>query len=171
MPLLTKGWEFTSLMTFHGGAPFSVYSAEDTSGTADGNQRADLIPGVNPYQGFRKGGPGLDWLNPKAFVSIDPDGTWGTTSRNQFVGPGYGDLDFSIFKNTKIGERVTTQFRVEMYNLFNKANYAPPLNDYNPSYSATDALTLFTTIGSFNGAPGIGSGEPFNTQFALKIIF
>ena len=175
LPLLTKGWEFNSLMTFHGGAPFSVYSAEDTSGTEDGNQRANLVPGVNPYAGFRKGGvvngQGLDWLNPAAFVPITPAGTWGTTSRNEFVGPGYGDLDLSIFKNTKIGERVTTQFRVEMFNLFNRANYAPPLNDYNPSYSATDALTLYTTIGNFNGAPGIGAGEPYNTQFALKVIF
>jgi outer membrane receptor protein involved in Fe transport len=171
MPLLTKGWEVNSLMTFHSGAPFSVYSAEDTSGTADGNQRANLVPGVDPYKGYRKGGVGLDWLNPAAFVPSTPAGTWGTTSRNEFVGPGYGDVDLSVFKNTKIGERVTTQFRVEMFNLFNKTNYAPPLNDYNPSYSATDALALYTTIGNFNGAPGIGAGEPYNTQFALKIIF
>ncbi len=171
LPALSKGWEINSLMTFHGGAPFSVYSAEDTSGTEDGNQRADLVPGVDPYQGFRKGGVGLDWLNPAAFVPNTPAGTWGTTSRNEFVGPGYGSLDLSVFKNTKIGERVTAQFRVEMFNLLNKTNYAPPLNDYNPSYSATDALTLYTTIGNFNGAPGIGAGEPYNTQFALKLIF
>ena len=137
LPALSKGWEINSLMTFHGGAPFSVYSAEDTSGTEDGNQRADLVPGVDPYQGFRKGGVGLDWLNPAAFVPNTPAGTWGTTSRNEFVGPGYGSLDLSVFKNTKIGERVTAQFRVEMFNLLNKTNYAPPLNDYNPSYSAT----------------------------------
>jgi hypothetical protein len=171
LPALSQGWEINSLMTFHGGAPFSVYSAEDTSGTEDGNQRADLVPGVDPYQGFRKGGVGLDWLNPAAFVPNTPAGTWGTTSRNEFVGPGYGSLDLSVFKNTKIGERVTAQFRVEMFNLLNKINYAPPLNDYNPSYSATDALTLYTTIGNFNGAPGIGAGEPYNTQFALKLIF
>jgi outer membrane receptor protein involved in Fe transport len=171
MSLLTKGWQLNSLTTFHNGSPFSVYSAEDTSGTNDNNQRADLIPGINPYAGFRKGGVGKFWLNPNAFIQNTPAGTWGTTGRNAFVGPGYGDVDFSVFKNTHIWERVSTQFRVEMFNLFNKTNYAPPLNDYNPSYSATDALALYTTIGNFNGAPGIGAGEPFNTQFALKIIF
>ena len=174
LPALTKGWQVNTLTTFHSGSPFSVYSSSDSSGTNDGNQRANLVPGVNPYAGFRKGGVvngvGLNWLNPAAF-SDAPAGTWGTTSRNEFVGPGYGDVDLSVFKNTKIGERVTTQFRVEMFNLFNKANYAPPLNNYNPSYSATNALALYTTIGNFNGAPGIGAGEPFNTQFALKIIF
>ena len=171
MKLLTKGWELNSLMTFHGGLPFSVYSSSDTSGTNDGNQRANLVPGVNPYQGFRKGGVGLNWLNPASFVDA-PAGTWGTTSRNEFVGPGYSDVDFSVFKNTHITEKITTQFRIEMFNLFNRTNYAPPLEDnFNPSITYDNGLSLFTTIGSFNGAPGIGAGEPFNTQFALKIIF
>ncbi len=114
-----------------------------------------------------------NWLNPAAFVDA-PAGTWGTTSRNEFVGPGYGDVDLSVFKNTKVGERVTAQFRVEMFNLFNKTNYAPPLGGsdfFNPNYTYDNALQLFTTIGNFNGAPGIGAGEPYNTQFALKLIF
>jgi len=168
---LTKGWELNSLSTFHGGLPFSVYSSADTSGTNDGNQRANPVPGVDPYKGFRKGGVGLNWLNPNAFVDA-PAGTWGTTHRNAYVGPGFGDVDFSVFKNTKITERVSTQFRVEMFNLFNRTNYAPPLEgNFNPSFTYDNGLNLFTTIGSFNGAPGIGAGEPFNTQFALKIIF
>ncbi len=171
MQALTKGWQVNSLMTFHGGLPFSVYSSADTSGTNDGNQRANLVSGVNPNAGFRKGGVGLNWLNPAAFVDA-PAGTWGTTGRNEFVGPGYGDVDFSVFKNTHIWERVTTQFRVEMFNLFNRTNYAPPLQgNFNPSYTPDNGLALFTTIGSFNGAPGIGAGEPFNTQLALKIMF
>jgi outer membrane receptor protein involved in Fe transport len=168
---LTKGWQLNSLMTFHGGLPFSVYSSADTSGTDDGNQRADAVAGVNPYAGYRKGGVNANWLNPAAFVDA-PAGTWGNTTRNAYYGPGFGDVDFSIFKNTPIGERITTQFRVEMFNLFNRTNYAPPLNgSFNPSYTQDNALNLFTTIGSFNGAPGIGAGEPFNTQLALKIIF
>ncbi len=168
---LTRGWQLNSLMTFHGGLPFSVYSSSDTSGTSDGNQRANYVPGVSPYAGYRKGKVGANWLNPAAFVDA-PAGTWGDTGRNAYNGPGYGDVDFSVFKNTPIGERVTTQFRVEMFNLFNRTNFAPPLNgSFNPSFTQDNALNLFTTIGSFNGAPGIGAGEPFNTQLALKIIF
>ena len=171
MKALTQGWELNSLMTFHGGLPFSVYSSADTSGTNDGNQRANAVAGVDPYTGYRKGGVGLNWLNPAAFVDA-PAGTWGTTGRNAYTGPGFGDVDFSVFKNTHIWERVTTQFRVEMFNLFNRTNYAPPLEgNFNPSFTYDNGLSLFTTIGSFNGAPGIGAGEPFNTQFALKVIF
>jgi hypothetical protein len=131
------------------------------------------VAGVSPYAGFRKGGVNANWLNPDAFVDA-PAGTWGTTGRNQFVGPGYGDVDLSVFKNTKVTERVTVQFRVEMFNLLNKTNYAPPLggsDSFNPNYTYDNALQLFTTIGSLNGAPGIGAGEPYNTQFALKLIF
>ena len=171
---LTKGWELNSLMTFHSGLPFSVYSSSDTSGTDDGNQRANIVPGVDPYAGFRKGKVGANWLNPAAFADAAA-GTFGNTGRNAYLGPGFSDVDFSVFKNTPIGERVTTQFRVEMFNLLNRTNFAPPTANgsggVNPSYTADNGLSLTTTIGSFNGAPGIGAGEPFNTQLALKIIF
>jgi outer membrane receptor protein involved in Fe transport len=171
---LTHGWQLNSLMTFHGGLPFSVYSSADTSGTDDGNQRANPVAGVSPYAGFRKGGVGANWLNPDAFVDA-PAGTWGTTSRNAYYGPGYSDVDFSVFKNTPITERISTQFRVEMFNLFNRTNFASPISNgsggVNPNYTFDNALQLSTTIGSFNGAPGIGAGEPFNTQFAFKVIF
>jgi hypothetical protein len=115
-----------------------------------------------------------NWLNPDAFA--DPAaGTWGTTRRNAYTAPGFGDVDFSVFKNTKIGERVNAQFRVELYNLLNRTNYAPPLGGgsggYNPNQATISTLQLYDTIGDFNGAPGIGAGEPFNTQFALKITF
>ena len=117
---------------------------------------------------------GADWLNAAAFADPAP-GTWGTSHRNAYVAPGFGDVDFSIFKNTKIGERVNTQFRVEVYNIFNRTNFAPPLGGasgaYNPNQATISTLQLYDTIGDFNGAPGIGAGEPFNTQLALKVTF
>jgi outer membrane receptor protein involved in Fe transport len=171
LSLLSKGWQVNSLFTFHSGLPFSVFSSSDTSGTSEQVQRADKVPGVGPYDGAKQEKVNANWLNPAAFV--DPAaGTFGDTSRNAYVGPGYGDVDLSVFKNTPITERVSTQLRVEMFNIFNKTNFAPPLDgNFNPSFTPDNALNLFTTIGSFNGAPGIGAGEPFNTQLALKIIF
>ncbi len=168
---LTNGWQLNSLMTFHGGLPFSVYSSSDTSGTDDGNQRANIVAGVDPYSGARQEKVDGNWLNESAFVDAAP-GTWGNSRRNGYYGPGYNDVDFSVFKNNHISERISTQFRVEMFNLFNRTNFASPLTgNFNPSYTYDNAMTLFTTIGSFNGAPGIGAGEPFNTQLALKILF
>jgi hypothetical protein len=173
--LLSKGWQLNSLLTFHSGNPFSVFSSADTSGTSNNVQRADAVPGVSPYAGFKQAKVNGLWLNPAAFADAAA-GTFGNTGRNAYIGPGFNDVDLSIFKNTPlIGERVTTQFRVEMFNVFNHTNFASPISngsdEFNPNYTYDNALNLSTTIGSFNGAPGIGAGEPFNTQLALKIIF
>lgn len=163
-PLL-NGWALSSLVSLHTGQPFSVFSSSDTSGTEEGAQRADLIG--DPYAGvshaFNKAG--VTWLNQAAFA--DPAaGTWGNSGRNAFYGPGYASVDFSVIKNTKITERINTQFRIEMFNLFNRVNLAPP--------STTNGSGLgisADTIGDWNGAPGIGPGEAFNMQLGLKIIF
>jgi hypothetical protein len=173
LSLLSKGWQLNTLLTFHNGNPFSVFSSADTSGTQEGVQRANFVPGVSPYTGFKKQTINANWLNPAAFVDA-PAGTFGDTRRNGYIGPGFGDVDFSIFKNTPITERISTQFRVEMFNLFNRTNFASPASNesfVNPNYTLDNALALSTTVGSANGAPGIGAGEPFNAQLALKIIF
>jgi hypothetical protein len=166
--LLSNGWQLNTLATFHGGIPFSVLSSSDSSGTGENVQRANLT-GIDPYAGFKKQKANANWLNPAAFVNPTP-GTFGTTRRNEFYGPGFGDVDFSVFKNTPITERINTQFRVEMFNLFNRYNYGSPAG-LNPNTATTSSLALTTTIGNYNGAPGIGAGEPFNTQLSLKIIF
>lgn len=158
---LTKGWQVNSLMNFHGGQPFNVLSDSDTTGTDEYTQRSNLTG--NPYAGFHQSKPNASWLNPAAFT--DPAaGNFGTLRRNQFYGPSYSDVDLSVFKNTTIKEKVTVQFRAEMFNLFNRANFAPPDTKSND-------FVLYDTIGDYNGAPGIGAGEPFNTQLVLKILF
>jgi hypothetical protein len=75
-------------------------------------------------------------------------------------------VDFSVVKNTPITERVKAQFRIEMFNLFNRPNLAPPSN-----YRGGGFGQSADTIGDWYGAPGIGPGEPFNTQLAIKFIF
>jgi hypothetical protein len=163
-PLL-NGWELSSLLSFHTGQPFTVFSSSDTTGTGEGVQRADLIgdPFAGVSHAFNKGG--VTWLNQAAFA--DPAaGTFGNSGRNAFYGPGYASVDFSVVKNTKITERIGTQFRIEMFNLFNRVNLAPPSGTNGSGLGITA-----DTIGDYNGAPGLGPGEAFNMQLALKIIF
>ncbi len=52
-------------------------------------------------------------------------GTYGTSGRGAYRNPGFGDVDLSVFKNTKLTERFTLQLRAEMFNLFNQINLAP----------------------------------------------
>jgi hypothetical protein len=67
----------------------------------------------------------VQWINPAAFAN-PAFGTYGNFTRNSIFGPGLEDVDLSLFKNTPITERINTQFRVEMFNLFNRLNLANP---------------------------------------------
>jgi hypothetical protein len=182
LKLLTNGWTLSSLLSFHTGQPFNITTNVDTTGTGEGVQRVDMIG--NPFAGVSHAfsASGVQWINPAAFAAPAP-GTYGTLARNFLYGPGFGDVDFSVVKNTKITERVSAQFRIELFNLFNRINLAPPSSGCGVSdpLSALQANRVCLassglgvtadTIGDYNGAPGIGPGEAFNLQLALKIIF
>ena len=107
-------------------------------------------------------------LNGRDFTQLQPDpGTFGNLPRNFLYGPGFASVDFSVIKNTKITERINAQFRVELYNLFNRINLAPPSGGFGSGGFGVSS----DTIGDYNGAPGIGPGEAFNVQLGLKITF
>jgi hypothetical protein len=182
---LLSGWQLSTFLSFHTGQPFNITTNVDTTGTGENVQRVDMIG--KPYAGashaFSSGG--VSWINASAFAAPAP-GHYGTLPRNYLYGPGYGSVDFSVLKNTKISERVSAQLRIELFNLFNRTNLAPPsggcgvVNNPLSGLQADRVCTGITgsglgvtadTIGDFNGAPGIGPGEAFNMQLGLKIIF
>jgi hypothetical protein len=153
---LVNGWQVSSLWNFHTGQP----SDEVLSGLY-------LIKGVNPYGGshaFSAAAGGGQWWNPAAFAHVGP-GT-PVLARNTLRGPGFGDVDLSVFKNIPITERVKVQLRMETFNLLNRINLAS-----GPGSVSTSTGIVSDTIGDFNGAPGIGPGEAFNMQLAVKVIF
>ena len=99
----------------------------------------------------------------------------GNSGRNILIGPGTTDLDFSVFKNNqirKISENFNIQFRVEMFNILNHPNFAPP----GPGDGNTD---IFDATGASLAPSGGGTaGVLLKTtiperqiQFALKVIF
>ncbi len=170
LPRLTKGWQLNTFFTFESGFPFTVFAGGNNSNTRARKDRADQVG--NPFSGIvqpaQSGGlltNGVTWFNPAAFKK-NARGTFGNTARNAFYGPPFKSVDFSIFKNTPITERLSTQFRVEIFNVFNILNLASPDNFV--SDGASFGLVT-STLATANGAPGIGSGEPFNIQFALKL--
>ena len=171
---LTGGFALNSIVSIYGGSPLSIQSSNDNSGTGEGSQRAIQVV-QNPYLGANtalinygtvaKPSYALYLLNPASFVNA-PNGSFATSRRDQIRGPGYNDFDLGVFKTGNITEKVSVQFRAEMFNLFNHNNYAP--------FSTTVGANLgkvTSTVGNFNGQPGIGPGEPFNTQFSIKVLF
>ena len=165
--VLTHGWELNSILKFQKGEPVNVLTFLDNSGTGEFEDRASITgPALNSDRSIQQHAF-AQFLNPSSFV--EPAlGTYGNLRRNQVVGPGFGDVDLSLLKNTPIyKERVKAQFRVEMFNVFNHTNLAQPV-----PYLASGAFGWSTsTIGVSYGAPGIGSGEPYNTQLSMKILF
>jgi hypothetical protein len=159
---LTHGWAVNSLMTFHSGQPLD----QVRTGL---NVIADPFAGVDHSFIKTAAFTGVHWLNPAAFCTPSatclPNVFGGNRRRNQYYGPGFRDVDLSVFKNIPITERVNAQLRAEMFNLTNHINLASGVGAVNGSGDITD------TIGDFNGAPGIGPGEAFNMQLALKITF
>lgn len=75
--------------------------------------------------GQKLGTPNL-WFDPCAF-SLQPAGFLGNAGRNILTGPAFANLDFSAVKDTQIphlGEQGLLQFRAEIFNIFNHANFA-----------------------------------------------
>jgi hypothetical protein len=107
-------------------------------------------------------------LTPPAY------GTIGNANRNLFRGPSYSNVDFSVSKDWKFKERLTAQFRVEFFNLFNRADFSSTPSSQNGSSVGLDPeVAQFgcscTTPDVAN--PVVGSGGPRHIQFALKLIY
>jgi hypothetical protein len=163
---LSQGWEVNSLLSFHSGQPVTVHAGGDYSGTGENADRAVQIGNATAGVSHALVSHSyVQWLNPDAYTTPDP-GTFSPTRRNQVDGPGYGSFDFSVIKDTAITERVRAEFRAEFFNAFNRTNLAPPSGTLGGGFGQSS-----DTIGDYNGYSGIGPGEPFNTQFALKILF
>jgi hypothetical protein len=166
--VLTHGWEVNGILKFQNGQPVNVLTGADNSGTAEGEDRASITGPALTGNETVVGHSVAQYLNQSSFA-VPASGSYGNLGRNQIIGPGFGDVDLSLIKNTPLyKERVRAQFRVEMFNVFNRVNLAQPLN--NMGYGGLFGAST-STIGVSYGAPGIGSGEPYNTQLALKIIF
>jgi hypothetical protein len=165
-PLLTKGWQVNSLFTAHGGTPLNILAGTNRSGTGENRDRVDVVG--DPFSGFSSTIPNslaIQYITKAAFAN-PATGTFGNIGRNALYGPGFGSVDFSLFKTTAIRERLKAEFRLEIFNLSNRANYANPNTTY--SSSSFGQITSTRNAGS---APGLGFGEPRNTQLGLRLVF
>ncbi|MBV9158852.1 MAG: TonB-dependent receptor, partial [Acidobacteriaceae bacterium] len=173
---LLGGWQLNSLLTFYTGQPFTVFSGQDTSGTGENTDRAQVVG--NPFQGVPPASPPnyVYWFNPSAFA-LPAAGTYANQPRNEYYGAPTRQIDFSIFKTTHITERVSLQLRAEIFNIFNFRDLAPPNGGLGAPIGASNVVAssglgqITQTLDVFNGAPGIGTGAPRNVQLAAKIVF
>jgi hypothetical protein len=214
---VTNGWWMGNIVTINGGFPFTPLVSQDRSFSgvitqsnatyANLNTAANIAatttanPGFvainNPQTGTPYNwipfdpntvilGTPTNWFNPLMFGQQQL-GTEPNTPRDTLRGPGVGDWDLSINKDTKLGflgEQGALQFRAEIFNLLNRANFGPPSNSV-----FSGVLTNSGAGGNMGGniqAPtGSNASKPFGTvgqitttstksrqiQLALKVVF
>lgn len=169
---LLGGWQLVSQFSFFSGTPFTVYSGNDSSGTSEFNDRAEVVG--NPFANIpasSRASSTYSYFNPAAFTA-PASGTYGNEGRNEFYGPGTKQIDFSMFKNLQIRENIKLQLRAEIFNIFNFINYSTGGQGWiGNNVQGSNLGTIGATYDVGYGAPGIGPGAPRNVQLAAKIIF
>lgn len=180
------GWELSSILTAQSGSPFTVFdctngffycgrvfqtgAANATGrGTRVGNNEFTFLnvptePAAtsyfNPLTGTSEFGnctvPGQGATAPCPFPS-------NMARRNSFLGPGNWNVNFGLYKNIAVTERVKVQVRGEMYNLFNHPNNY--LN--NGTIDVSSSVDAAGTTGLVN----VKKSGNRNVQMAVKIIF
>lgn len=88
-------------------------------------------------------------------------GTVGTLGRNTFRWPGFAQTDFSLFKNIKVREGMSVQFRTEMFNILNGTNFLQTADSGHTNNQLASPL-LSKSVKTFPGR---------QIQFGLKFIF
>jgi hypothetical protein len=154
--VLFNGWQVNAIFTANSGLPFTILSGTDRSLSGVGNDYADQIGNPARPAGVTKV---HEYFNTAAF-SAATLGTFGDVGRNSLWGPGYADLDSSIFKNFVLSERFRLQFRAEAFNTLNRVNFANPVSTFSSG-----------TFGQITGTVTGNPGSPRVLQFGLKLFF
>jgi hypothetical protein len=163
--VLLEGWQVNGILTAETGIPVTPIFTfdQDRDGSVDNEQRPNLAAGVTriPTHLSR-----TQLFDPTVFV-LPAVGTRGTLGRNIIEGPGLWSFDPGVSKNFYLNSERTRsiQFRTEIFNAFNHANFAIP---------DVGNLTIFnnaTTRNSTAGQITRTSTPSRQIQFALRFIF
>jgi hypothetical protein len=169
---LIGGWQLNGIVTVLGGFPFTPLAGSNTSGTGDANQSD--TPNWNPnFTGPVILGSPNQYFDPRAFL-IPTQGTFGNVSRGSLRGPGLTNFDTSLFKRIPINERFNLQFRAEVFNLFNHANFAYPneiIFSGNTCSAGAGPICSGNNISSSAGAINNTATFSRQIQLALKLSF
>ena len=162
-----SGWSLSSIVTLQSGFPLTPQLSYNPSN--NGDTRNPVRPFVNPsFTGPIVLGAPNHWFNPAAFTAPpSASGFYGNAGRDVIDGPGLATWDYSVLKNTAIHERMQLQFRAEIFNLLNRANFnTPNLILFTPP-TATNPTGLSGTAGAITST----STTARQVQFGLKLLW
>ncbi|MBI1872467.1 MAG: TonB-dependent receptor [Acidobacteria bacterium] len=159
---LARGWQVSGIVTARSGVPFTPFLGFDHAGalprSGGAGQRPNWASGRNPGNTIM-GSPDR-YFDPTAFTLPDP-GFFGDVRRNELTGPGFATWDMAVFKNVTLHGDSRLQFRLEVFNALNRANFGLP------------ASTVFNSRGLVENAGEITEtvGTARQIQLGVKIEF
>jgi hypothetical protein len=148
-------------VTVQSGFPFTPQLSYNPSNTGD--TRNPVRPFVNPaFSGPVILGTPTQWFNPAAFLGPpNSSGFDGNLGRDTLIGPGLATWDLSFLKETPIRERLHLQFRAELFNLLDRANFnTPNAVAFTPTGVSPTAGVILST-----------STTSRQVQFGLKLLW
>ena len=189
---LFGGWTINNIFTYQSGEPFAIRSGSFTANGSHESRagvqqfvqpRLQYLPGqtfagpvlftpvgINPATG----NPFTCGTNPNEIFCLPVPGTEGA-GRNIFTAPSYWNIDFGFIKTFQLSERFKLQFRTEMFNAFNHANFDNPRDASvgSPSIrSGVFAETCCAAVAPPSTQTIVQTGESARViQFALKLQF
>jgi len=183
------GWQTSGIIQTRSGLPTNI----SLVGGFFGNPvRPDLVPGQPlwlPNHRWPRSSYNINAFSVEPTYDGTPGATIGTVGRNSLRGPAYFQLDLSGMKNFAITERVTMQFRADIFNIFNHPNFENPNGGICNSVQSVTATTPASCT-MINGVPDInstfgvvgqtiadadgtqiGGGTARQAQFSLRFTF
>ena len=151
------GWQLNGIVAFQSGDPLALTMTNSLSSIAGNNVLRPNNTGTSARIAGSVKSRLLRYFDISQFTAPAPF-TFGNTGRTlpDVRGPGLKNLDFSLFKNFRIVERVSLQFRAESFNLTN----TPSFGDPNQNYSVA-------AFGQITGT----SNTARQVQFGLKLLW
>ncbi|MDQ3711074.1 MAG: hypothetical protein M3388_02505, partial [Acidobacteriota bacterium] len=152
-----NGWELSGFVQLQSGTPFTVFASEPELATPA--QTGDLARGSGGLYRLGFGRPniicsakdainGFSKDNLNAIINRDcftsPQGGFGNLGRNTFRGPSQQRVDLGIVKRTRINERMNFEIGLDVFNIFNRVNFAQPNIDLQDT---TDFGRITNTVG------------------------
>lgn len=154
---LLGGWELSGIAYLNSGLHFTASSTRDRGGLGlAGNTFSGGRPDMNGSPNFTAPHTVNEWFDTSVFSQVpSTEIRPGDEKRGTIVGPPTKRLDANLFKNTKINERFTLQFRAEAFNVFNNTNFN--------SMSTSSTSSLFGRV--------LSARDARQLQLALKLLF
>jgi hypothetical protein len=148
-----RGWEVAAVIQAQSGNPFTIVTSNASLTGVPNTVRPDVTGPVTIV------GDVNQWFDPSVFVAAPHFGNLG---RNTIIGPAFHNADLSVIKQDRLAGDARLQFRLDVFDVFNHANFASPGNIVGtPSFAKITRTRL----------PSGEAASSRQVQLAMKVLF